>query len=148
MSDEAAFLDFVRRLLAIRRTQPVLRRRTFLSGRRAGATDVLWLRPDGAERTDADWADPAQAVLAMLLNGDSILEPDLRGQPIVGDSVLAIFNGADREIEFTLPAKAGGSAWARLLDTADPEGQRVVAPFDNKVLAVARSVSIWRTGRG
>ncbi len=144
---ETAFLDFVRRLLEVWKTQPVLRRRTFLSGRRAGATDVLWLRPDGHEHTDADWADSTRAALAMLLDGNAILEPDAHGRAVVGDTLLVVFNGSNGEVEFALPVRSGGSAWTRLIDTADPDGPAVVVPSGGTVQAVARSVSIWRTDR-
>jgi glycogen operon protein len=145
--EESGFLEFVRRLLAIRKSEPVLRRRTFLAGRRGGAADVLWLRPDGVERAEADWENHDQAALAMLLDGTAIQEPDSRGQPIVGDSLLALFNGSDREVEFTLPAGAGGATWARLVDTALPEAGVLTVSAGEAVPAAPRSVSVWRCGR-
>ena len=87
-SEDRQFCQFVERLIALRQSQPVLRRRTFLSGRRPGAADVLWLRPDRREMTDADWADPERRVLGVLLDGQAIAETDSRGRPIVGDTLL------------------------------------------------------------
>ena len=144
---ETAFLEFVRRLLGVWKTQPVLRRRTFLSGRRASATDVLWLRPDGHEHTEVDWADSTRAALAMLLDGNAILEPDAHGRAVVGDTLLVMFNGSNGQVEFALPVRSGGSAWTRLIDTADPDGPPVAVPSGGTVQAMARSVSIWRTDR-
>jgi len=145
--EESTFLEFVRRLVAIRKSEPVLRRRTFLAGRRSGAADVLWLRADGVELADADWNNHDQAALAMLLDGAAIQEPDARGEPIVGDSLLALFNGSDREVEFTLPAGSADARWARLLDTADPEGGGVPVSGGDRVPSAPRSVSVWRSGR-
>jgi glycogen operon protein len=146
--DETAFLEFVRRLLEVWKTQPVLRRRTFLSGRRAGTTDVLWLRPNGHEHTEADWADSTRAALAMLLEGNAVLEPDAHGRTVVGDTLLVVFNGSNGGVEFALPVRSGGSAWTRLIDTADADGPSVAVPSGGNVLAASRSVSIWRTDGG
>jgi len=145
--DESAFLAFVRRLLAIRKSEPVLRRRTFLAGRRAGVADVLWLRADGVELTDADWNNHDQSTLAMLLDGTEIQEPDSRGQPIVGDSLLALFNGSDREVEFTLPAGTAGVRWSRVVDTADPEGGGDPVSGGERVPSAPRSITLWRSSR-
>ena len=145
--EESAFLEFVRRLLTIRKREPVLRRRTFLEGRRGGAADVLWLRADGVELADADWNDHDQAALAMLLDGAAIQEPDSRGQPIVGDSLLALFNGSDREVEFTLPAGTASVRWSRLVDTADPEGGGDPVSGGERVPSAPRSITLWRSSR-
>jgi len=145
--DAAAFLEFVRRLLAIRKREAVLRRRTFLAGRRGGAADVLWLRPDGVERTEQDWGNHDQSALAMLLDGARIQEPDSRGQPIVGESLLALLNGSDHEVEFTLPPGTAGAQWARLLDTADPDAGETTVAGGGHVSSVSRSVSLWRSSR-
>ena len=146
--EASAFLEFVRRLLAIRKSEPVLRRRTFLAGRRGSTADVLWLRPDGIERTDEDWGNHDQSTLAMLLDGARIHEPDSRGQPIVGDSVLALFNGSDHDTEFTLPPTTAGAHWSRLLDTSAPEAGEMTAPAGERLSSVLRSVSLWRSSRG
>jgi glycogen operon protein len=117
---DQAFFNFVRRLIALRASQPVLRRRTFLSGRRAGATDVLWLRPDSQEMTDKDWADGDRRVLGVLFDGGAIPETDSHGRPIVGETLLILLNAGAREVAFSLPRKKG-AVWERLIDTALPE---------------------------
>jgi glycogen operon protein len=119
---EQAFWNFVRRLLALRASQPVLRRRTFLSGRRPGATDVLWLRPDSQEMTDRDWADAEGRVLGVLFDGEAIPETDSHGRPIVGETLLILLNASAREVAFSLPRRKG-AAWERLIDTAQPDAK-------------------------
>src|SRR5690606_10352468 len=57
-ADGKALLAFTGRLLHLRRSQPVFRRRRFFHGRSihgVGIKDLYWLRPDGGEMTDADW---------------------------------------------------------------------------------------------
>ena len=60
----------------MRTTSAVLRRRTFLDGRKAGGADVLWLRADGAEMADSDRADASRLSVGMLLDGTRIGELD------------------------------------------------------------------------
>ena len=141
--EEHELLSFVQRLLSIRSSQPVLRRRMFLSGRRPGATDVLWLRPDGEEMTDADWTNGGRTV-AMLLDGHGILEPDAHGRPIVGDSLLILFNGDDRVLEFTLPLRPGRATWTRLADTSEPNAGEAITAGGESLQLMARSVSVWK----
>ncbi|NIR46464.1 MAG: hypothetical protein GWN99_18585, partial [Gemmatimonadetes bacterium] len=49
------------------------------SGRPVGATgvkDLIWLRPDGMEMSEADWHDPENRVLGMLVPGAATDEVD------------------------------------------------------------------------
>jgi glycogen operon protein len=122
---EEAFLTFVRRLLAFRAAQPVLRRRTFLTGRKPGAADVLWLHPAGREMTDADWKDVEARALGVLLDGNAIRELDAEGRRVVGDSVLILLNAGARPMTFALPRRGDSTAWERVIDTAAPDGPAV-----------------------
>ncbi|HVW03998.1 MAG TPA: glycogen debranching protein GlgX, partial [Vicinamibacterales bacterium] len=97
-TDQTSLLAFAQRLIALRASQPVLQRRTFLSGRRPGATDVLWLRPDGSEMTQADWSDGDRHALGMLLEGDGIQERDAHGEIISGDTLLILLNAANATV--------------------------------------------------
>ena len=116
-----AFLEFVRRLIALRAVEPVLTRQTFLNGRRPGESDVLWLRPDGGEMTGADWNDESRRVLGMLLDGDAIFESDARGQRIVGDTLLVLLNTGGTDVSFTLPARERRT-WTLQVDTTCASG--------------------------
>ena len=120
--DDREFYEFARRLIALRASQPVLLRRRFLDGRRPGAADVLWLRPDGQEMTEADWADGERRVIGVLLDGEAIRESDERGRRIVGDTLLILLNAGAKDEGFMLPARKTCS-WERLIDTADPDGR-------------------------
>jgi isoamylase len=127
--NDRGLLEFTRQVLQIRRSNPVLRRRTFLTGRPIGegqAKDLSWLRPDGGEMTDEDWGDPENHVLGMLLHGRATDEVDERGRPIFGRTVLMLLNGGGRSRQFTLPRlEAEQGTWRMLINTAQP-GQRVV----------------------
>jgi len=116
------FLQFVKHVIQIRRDNPVLRRRKFLQGRRirgAGVIDIAWLDPSGREMTDQAWASPDRC-LGMRLNGDAIAEIDERGERVVGDTLVVLFNGGVETMPFALPALAANERWETLVDTADP----------------------------
>ncbi len=118
-------LEFTRRLVQIRRQQPVLRRRKFFQGRRIRGSevkDLTWFRPDGAEMTDAEWQDAKLSALGLRLAGDAIDEHDPRGNRIVGDTLLILLNAGVEPVDFRLPGNGRSAAvrWQPLLDTAEP----------------------------
>ncbi len=115
-----AFLDFTRRVVELRANQPVLRRRRFFSGGFARGTDlkdIAWFRPDGQEMAREDWEQPPARALGMLLNGQAIPSPDVRGERVVGDTLLVLMSTADDELDFVLPLSEWGERWGLLLDT-------------------------------
>jgi isoamylase len=122
--------EFVRRLVAIRRAHPVFRRRDFFQGRPlhgSGVKDVVWLKPDGTEMTDAEWEHDFARALGVFLAGDALSETDARGRPLSDDSFLVLFNAHHDEIAFRLPSY-GARRWFMLIDTAregaDGNGER------------------------
>ena len=141
--EERQFRAFVERLIAVRRSQPVLQRRTFLSGRGPGAADVLWLRPDRHEMTDADWADPERRALGVLLDGHAIAETDTHGRPIVGDTLLILLNAGADEVTFTMPRRKG-RRWERLIDTADPDGPTARVDAGAEWRVSGRSAAVFK----
>ena len=113
-------LEFVRSLINLRRAQPVFRRRHFFQGRAIHGTDIkdiYWLRPDGAEMSDVDWACTHACSLGMGLVGDQITESDDHGQAIRGDSFLILMNARDAVIPFRLGARRREVNWSLLIDT-------------------------------
>jgi len=124
---ERSLLEYTRLLIRLRNENPVLRRRSFFTGRpidARGTKDVTWLRRDGQEMSDEDWADEDRHVLGMLIHGRATDEVDQRGRPVSGDTVLLLMNGGDRPRLFQLPA-VGEGRWHEELNTARA-GARVV----------------------
>ena len=121
--DQAEFLAFARRIIRIWKENPVLRRRKFFQGRRirgAEVFDIAWLEPSGREMRDVTWNSPDVRCLGVRLNGDAIDELNERGERIVGDTMLVLFNAGVEPQPFTLPETAVGERWETLIDTADP----------------------------
>ena len=142
-AEEREFCRFVQRLIALRASQPVLRRRTFLSGRQPGATDVLWLRPDGLEMTEADWANGERRALGVLFDGDAIPETDTHGRRIVGDTLLILLNAGADDLTFEM-THPKASSWERVIDTADPDGGVSRVEHGATWTAIAQSAAVFR----
>jgi glycogen operon protein len=117
-------LDWVKRLVAFRKDHSVLRRRHYFSGRPIrgdGTKDITWLRPDGEEMSDSDWADARTQTIAVSLAGAAADLYDERNNRIVGDTLLLLFNSQDEAVKFRLPAVYGRTPWTLVLDSARPK---------------------------
>ncbi|WP_291080106.1 glycogen debranching protein GlgX [Dietzia sp. UBA5065] len=119
-------LEFTRSLVHLRRDHPVFRRRRFFGTvlrDEKDPQDIAWFSPDGSEMTHKDWDSGFGKSLAVYLNGEGIHEPDERGQRIVDDSFLMLFNAHHEPIEFSLLGTGFAEAWQVVLDTASHVGQ-------------------------
>ena len=127
------FLDFTRRLIALRRKHPNFRRPKFFQDRaiRGGAErDITWHRPDGEEMTDAEWGEDWVRVVGLCLGGEALPEVDEQGNQVTDDTFLILFNGYHRHVPFTLPGCLATEQWELVLDTsmtAPPKRKRSVA---------------------
>ncbi|WP_405805936.1 glycogen debranching protein GlgX [Streptomyces sp. NBC_00210] len=113
-------LELTTRLLAVRHTHPVLRRRAFFSGRAHaadGLRDLAWFTPHGREMTEQDWYAPA-STLALYLSGRDIPGRDARGAEVTDDSFLTILHSADRPVSFQLPGPPWAQAYELVVDTS------------------------------
>ena len=118
-------VEFTRKVTKLRAAHPVFRRRRFLDGatlRDSGSTlpDVEWFVPGGELMTDEDWEAGYAKSFGVFLNGLAIAEPDARGEQVLDDSFLLLFNGHHEPLPFTLPPARFGEAWETVLDTAVP----------------------------
>ncbi len=106
------FTDFLRGLVMIRKSRPLLRPAKFRHGHPAGEAgfpDVVWLKPDGGRMGGADWGNGANGELGLMLSG-------------AGErSLLLLFNPAAEEIAFRLPDRGEPVRWRALVDSAAAE---------------------------
>ncbi|CAM5365422.1 glycogen debranching protein GlgX [Streptomyces abikoensis] len=129
-------LAFTRAMVWLRRDHPVFRRRRFFHGRPVQGThdelsDIAWFTHEGEEMRDSDWQAAQAKSLTVFLNGGAISEPGPRGEPVVDDSFLLMFNAHDKPLDFVVPADHGRQ-WQVVVDTASAEG---VEPDGPKVRA-------------
>jgi glycogen operon protein len=145
---DADLLGFTRRLIELRRAEPVFARGGFFTGserRGSGLPDIVWLRPDGPAMTEDDWSDDRARALGAFLNGRE-LEPAEDGSEVRSDSFLVLFNAHHEDQVFKLPAQRFGREWAVELTTAAPQ----IAPGAEGYRArgdcyvTARSITVLR----
>jgi glycogen operon protein len=145
-SRDRSLLAFARQCMRIFEQNPTLRRRSFFTGRPMasdGAKDLTWLRADGGEMTDAEWNDPENHVLGMLIHGQATDEVNERGRPVFGATLLLLANGGARSRAFALPAAERGQ-WHEILNTARTGTRRLKA---DSVNLVAHSLALLRLER-
>jgi isoamylase len=136
-SDEAAdLLALARRLLALRRSAPVLRQRAFFEGRPVAAEvggppagdaagpckDLAWFHPAGRELGDRDWFDTGLRTIGMYLDGRGLRHRGRRGELIIDDSYLLILHSGDAAATFALPGPPWATGYELVIDTAQPSG--------------------------
>jgi len=129
--------DFVRRMVHLRRTHPVFRRRHFFQGRPlhgSEAKDIVWLKPDGSEMTNEEWSQDFARCLGVYLAGSALTEIDARGQRVVDDDFVVLFNAHHDSVPFRLPTKTlaphGDGRWQAIVDTARDDGLALDGIFD------------------
>ncbi|WP_425466058.1 glycogen debranching protein GlgX [Ostreiculturibacter nitratireducens] len=116
-ADDRKFLEFVKRLTAIRRDMPLLRQRRFLHARirqQDGKPDLCWRRADGGEPSDRDWHDPDWRTLCVVIRGAA----EGPSKECGAGAVFAVFN-AGEATEVVLPEAE--EDWQLLLDSSRPD---------------------------
>ncbi|MGD9528103.1 glycogen debranching protein GlgX [Pseudonocardia sp.] len=116
-------VEFTGGLAALRAAHPAFRRRRFFAGRPIGRrrgvlADIAWFTPSGEEMTEQDWDSGFGKCVTVFLNGDGLSDVDARGERVVDDSFLLVFNAHYEDIDVTLPPQDYGSSWAVVVDTA------------------------------
>ncbi len=144
--------ELTSRLIALRHRHPVLRRRSFFSGRAHsadGLRDLAWFTPHGREMTEDDWYAPA-ATLGMYLSGRDIPGRDEQGAPVLDDSFLAVLHAGAEPVDFALPGPPWAERYEVVVDTAREEQDRapgVVHRAGAPMTVPGRSVVLLRVLR-
>jgi len=145
----AALLAFTQRLLALRHAVPALRQPEFFDGRETptGVPDLVWLRADGAEMTEADWFDEGRRTIGMWIDGSDVRLPD-GGTLSLNESWLLVLHAGHNEVPFTLPDPDYGKRYQLVLDTAHPNGTAPDTdplPAHTTVLLPSHTFRLYRT---
>jgi isoamylase len=142
---DRSLLTFTRRVIALRKTYPILYRNRFLEGvlnEALDVKDVTWLTPDGAEMTQRQWQDPHTRCFGMLLDGRA--QPTGIRQRGSDDTLLLVFNAHHEVVEFTLPEVPEGRCWHCLIDTTEPDHPEdaPALPFGHRYPVTGRSLLV------
>lgn len=144
-----AFLDFTRRLVAVRERHPSLGRPRFFQGRKIRGSpveDLAWFRPDGEPMTEEEWNEGWARAIGMRLGGKALTEVDAEGKRLVDDDHFLLLNGHYEAVTFCLPPDAAGDTWGVVVDTASGEvdgGERTITAGEDFDLP-ARSLLLLR----
>jgi glycogen operon protein len=109
-------LAFTRTAMTLRRNNPALRPREYLSGPEGGPAQLILYRPDGEQMSDQDWQDPNAHTLALAIDGRQISDAD--GETS-SDRFLLLLNAHHEPVTFTLPGSPAN--WKPVLTTGEPD---------------------------
>jgi isoamylase len=117
-------LEFVTKLIELRKSHPNLRRRKFYQDRvihHSLVRDIAWYRADGQEMTEAEWNSGWVRSLAIIFNGNTLDIVDEMGQPITDDTFLLLMNSHHEHVNYKLPESPKNVGWEMVLDTSKLE---------------------------
>ena len=121
---DTGLLDFVRDLIALRRSHPIFRRTRFFHGQvttHSGLKDITWYEPGGSELVGDAWNDEQRRALGALLGGETGDRfVSLSGYPEFDDTFFILMNAHPDEIHFTLPHPGHLPAWELVFETIVP----------------------------
>jgi Type II secretory pathway, pullulanase PulA and related glycosidases len=116
--DKQNLYKFVKKAIALRRSNPVLARKNFFRGDLVAGTemkDVVWLDKNLEELKIEDWKNPSLKHLMVWINGEYTSEVEYSYRKITGGDLLLLFNSSDSDIMFKLPNDT--KKWELYLDT-------------------------------
>ena len=145
---DSGLLAFCQRLTHYRAVHPVFHRRRWFQGRPiygGDVKDIAWFKLEGQPMTEEDWDMGHAKSLGVFLNGETIPNPNPKGEPRVDDSFYIILNAHHEPLEFLIPTIESRDAWMKELDTAvgwvDDE---VVVEAGDLLEVAARSLVVLR----
>jgi glycogen operon protein len=146
------FLEFVARLISLRRRHPVFCRRRYVRADAVtaeGLKEILWLTPDGGEMTENDWNQEFARCLGVYLAGAAIERRGPRGKPISDSNFLLLLNAHHETIPFRIGQNLSAKVWLTVLDTASAEDPFAQKPLTSETYPLqGRSlVLLEETGR-
>jgi glycogen operon protein len=129
--DDKKFLEFVKKVIAIRKDQLVIQRKEFFKGEvlEDGALpkDIIWLSREGRIMEEADWTDAENRAVGVMLEGEAMHEVDVAKATRVNQAknLLLLANTAHVGVPFFLPEHASGDSWKLLIDTSEKNSELV-----------------------
>lgn len=138
--------EFTRRVIELRKSQPVLRAAHYLHGQETSPAlklpDVTWFSAHSSVMEENDWHQENTGFVGMLLCGDTEFwrqASQNNGDNSHPSSLMILFNSSGSDIEFVLPTVESG--WQFKLSTAAPDLPESAA--DNNVTSAANSICVY-----
>ena len=124
---------FTTRLIALRKSQPLLRRSDWRDG-----LIIDWFNVNGGHQRSEHWLDGNPLALKLL-------RPDLREEPDEWTEVLMLFNPEATPINFRIP-KTGGTRWKLELSTESLDRGGDIVEEGDTLAMQGRSFALLRRG--
>ena len=145
---DADLLEYCRGLILYLRRHPVFCRRGWFLGRPiygSAIKDIAWFTPEGVQMSEEDWNKGFSKSIGVFLNGETIPNPNPRGEPVFDDNFYLMFNAHHEPLEFKLPRARWGKMWLKEIDTEtglldNPESFAA----EDRILLQARSLTVMR----
>jgi isoamylase len=145
---------FVQSLIAMRRSNPTLRRRTFLSGiptRQGDLPDVSWFTPEGGP---VDWKNGESGLVCVF---GAPRRPEIDERPTLipqpGKHVMLLLNPVAQQREFAVPELVRAIHWRQFINTAAepphdiwPQLDGPAPPVSGPILLAERSLQCYVAG--
>ena len=115
------FLEFVRRIVRLRREHPVFSRRRYVRADTLtpeGLKEIIWLNPEGRVMTGSDWLQGFARCFGVYLAGAAIERRGRRGETIRDSNFLLLLNAHHEAIAFRVAEILVAKPWLAVLDTA------------------------------
>jgi len=132
---------YTRRVIAVRRAHPVLRRDRYL----ADPGYVVWYTPKGRPMTVSHWQSPGRKYVAVYVDGTVAPDLDAHGQAMLDDDVLILVNGSPRPVTFTIPDTGKRCSWHTEVDSFDLAAD-ITTPQTAGATDPAGTAGLVRTG--
>jgi isoamylase len=141
-------LSFCRRLIRYRKDHHVFRRRGWFQGRPIHGSeinDIAWFTLEGEQMTTEDWEQGYAKSLGIFLNGATIPNPNLRGEPVIDNNFYIIFNAHHESLNFTLPNTKWGKRWLKEIETTVNQTDKVESfKAGDQLIVESRSLVVLR----
>jgi isoamylase len=150
---DLGLLEYTRKLIALHRAHPVFRRRGWFQGKPihdSKLRDIAWLGADGTEMDSQQWEAAGTNVIGLFLNGEGLTTPNERGERIIDDTFLLLFNAEHTPAHFRACDETWGKRWQVVLDTAIgfPDDRRQYVAGETIELTPRSVVLLIRTDPG
>ncbi len=105
------FFEFVQSLIKLRRSEPLLRRRTFVhkTSDPGALPEIRWSDPLGNEMAEHQWSESFARCVGLLL-----------GDRVSNRCLFMVFNASNEIVEFQFPSIPSTDQWRCVVDTAVP----------------------------
>jgi glycogen operon protein len=140
---DGELLQFVKKILTLRREQPTLRRSAY---RAASFDDLRWFSADGNAIDISHWHGKIPFVVAIFFDGHECTTND-RGELLSGDSFLVAFNGTHESVELSIPPGLGLWLWHTELDTTAVTNVEPSVATGSRITLAGYSLRVLRRER-